>query len=85
MSGAFWVLSHSSWNAAAFSAVAPFVWSTELARDDVGATSAGAAAFAVVAVAIAVWRPRSWLASGVAHLSVAIYFFWSFMLIGIGV
>jgi hypothetical protein len=84
-SGAFWVMSHSSWHAAAFSAVAPVVWSTELSSLSVAVTSAGTCIFALAAVAVALWRPKSRLASGIAHLSLALYFFMSLMLIGIGV
>jgi hypothetical protein len=84
-SGVFWITSYHSWNAAAFSAVAPLVWSTELSSASVAAMSAGFSSFALAAAAVALWRPQSRIASGVAHLGLALYFAWSLMLVGIGV
>jgi hypothetical protein len=83
-SAAFWVGSYDSWNAAAHSAIAPLVGSTQVSSG-VAASSAGVSAFALVMVGLALWRPQSRIASGLAHLGLALYFGWSLMLIGIGV
>jgi len=73
--GAFWVVSYGSWYAATFSAIAPVVWSTKVPSPNLLVSlAAGTTVLMLAAIGLALWRPRSGLCNGIAHLGVVLYF-----------